>query len=94
LTHVAAKISPRHDATPDEFVKWLCFANAGMLDSGNLYCIEHAVRNLPSEAPVVEIGSFCGLSTNVIARVLSLRGARNVLITPTFSSLDGGRRRR
>ena len=50
----------------DEYVEWLCFANAGMLDRGNLYCFDYAIRNLPSSAPLIEIGSFCGLSTNLI----------------------------
>ena len=50
----------------DEYVKWLCFANAGMLDRGNLYLISHAISNLPSDAPILEIGSFCGLSSNLL----------------------------
>lgn len=60
---------------------WLCFANAGMLERGNLYCIDHAIRNLPSEAPVLEIGSFCGLSTNLISYYKEKHGVRNRLIT-------------
>src|SRR5262245_28880189 len=77
IRHLGAKFSGRRDATPDEYVRWLCFANAGMLDPGNLYCIEHAIKNLPSGAPVVEIGSFCGLSTNLIAHLLALQAVRN-----------------
>src|SRR5688572_31321356 len=53
--------------TPFEFVDWLRFANAGMLDTGNLYCYEYAIKNLPSDNPIIEVGSFCGLSTNLIA---------------------------
>ena len=65
----------------DEYVKWLCFANAGMLDRGNLYCFDLAIRNLPSDAPMVEIGSFCGLSTNLIAHYKYKHGKTNTLIT-------------
>lgn len=50
----------------DEYVRWLSFANAGMLDRGNLYCFDYAIRHLPSMAPIVEVGSFCGLSTNLL----------------------------
>lgn len=50
----------------DDFIRWLRFANAGMLNSGNIYCMEYAVKNIPPGHPVLEIGSFCGLSTNVI----------------------------
>ena len=65
----------------DEYVKWLCFANAGMFHRGNLYCFDYAIRNLPSEAPIVEIGSFCGLSTNLLSYYKQRHGVPNPLIT-------------
>ena len=40
----------------EEYIDWLCFANAGMLSRGNLYCFDYAMRHLPTEDPVVEIG--------------------------------------
>jgi hypothetical protein len=55
-------------------MSWMGFINPGMLLPSNLalfgYCIEH----LPSEAPIVEIGSFAGLSVNHL--ILLLRRAR------------------
>jgi len=65
----------------DEFITWLCYANAGMLERGNLYLIDYAISHLPSTAPILEIGSFCGLSTNVIARFKRKHGVSNPLIT-------------
>jgi hypothetical protein len=65
----------------DDYVKWLCFANAGMLDKGNLYLIEQAMKQLPSAAPILEIGSFCGLSTNVLTHYKRKYGAKNRLVT-------------
>jgi methyltransferase family protein len=65
----------------DEYVAWVCFANAGMLDRGNLYCFDYAIRNLPSDAPILEIGSFCGLSTNLLTYYKLKHGARNPLFT-------------
>lgn len=50
----------------DAYIEWLCFANSGMLVRGNLYCFDYALRNLPRDTAIVEIGSFCGLSTNVL----------------------------
>src|ERR1043166_5784813 len=50
----------------DESVNLIISANAGMLSRGNLYCFDYAIKNLPSEAPMVEIGSFAGLSTNLL----------------------------
>jgi hypothetical protein len=64
----------------DEFVNWLSFANAGMLVRGNLYCIDYAIRELPNSAPMIEIGSFCGLSTNLISYYKVRHGAKNALL--------------
>jgi hypothetical protein len=65
----------------DEYVTWLCYANAGMLERGNLYLIDYAIGRLPSAAPILEIGTFCGLSTNVITHFKRKHGVRNPLIT-------------
>ena len=65
----------------DTYIQWLMFANAGMLHGGNVYCFDYAIRNLPSAAPMVEIGSFCGLSTNAITYFKRRHGATNRLVT-------------
>ncbi len=77
----------------DEFTEWVCYANAGMLSRGNLYCFNHAVANLPTDDPVVEIGSFAGLSTNLLAHYLRKHGRCNRLITCDkwmFEGADAG----
>jgi hypothetical protein len=61
----------------DEYISWLRFANAGMLDAGNVWCLDHAVHNMPEALPIVEIGSFCGLSTNVIIHFCLRHGRTN-----------------
>ncbi|MBK1439839.1 class I SAM-dependent methyltransferase [Parapedobacter sp. ISTM3] len=68
-------------ASPDSFINWLRFANPGMLNEGNIYCIEYATENLPSDNPIIEIGSFCGLSTNAISHYLRKANRANRLIT-------------
>ncbi|MGC1658915.1 MAG: class I SAM-dependent methyltransferase [Candidatus Acidiferrales bacterium] len=76
----------------DEYLLWLSYANPGMLERGNPYLIDYAIGHLPSAAPILEIGSFCGLSTNVIAHLKRRRGARNALITCDkwqFENVDG-----
>ena len=65
----------------DPFTQWLTAANAGMMDPGNLHCFHHAVGQLPSLAPIVEIGAFCGLSTNLISHMKRVHGVRNPLIS-------------
>jgi hypothetical protein len=65
----------------NDYINWLSFANAGMLNRGNLYCLEYAVKNLPSSSPIIEIGSFCGLSTNLITYYKEKHNIKNRLIT-------------
>ncbi len=65
----------------DEYINWLTFANAGMLSKGNIYSMRFAIDSLPSESPVLEIGSFCGLSTNVMSYLLSIQGKKNKIIS-------------
>jgi hypothetical protein len=54
--------------------------NTGMLHRGNLYCFRYALERLPSSAPIVEIGSFCGLSTNIITYYKEVLSSKNKLI--------------
>ena len=61
----------------DDYIAYLGFANAGMLNRGNLLCFDYAIRNLPSQNPIVEIGSFCGLSTNLLAYFKRRHGVTN-----------------
>ena len=61
----------------DDFLRWLQFANAGMLEPGNIYSIKYAIERLPTNDPIIEIGSFCGLSTNVICYFLKTSKKEN-----------------
>lgn len=73
--------SPQVAENYDEYIKWLSFANPGMLASGNRYSMEYAVSRLPSASPILEIGSFCGLSTNTLTYYKRKHGKNNRLIT-------------
>lgn len=73
----------------DELLKWLTFANAGMLHPGQLHLLDLAVRLLPGDEPVVEIGSFCGLSTNVISHLLAKHGRENPFFAVDPLVFDG-----
>ncbi len=65
----------------DEFVMWVYYANAGMLNPGNLHCFDYAIGRLSGESAIVEIGSFCGLSTNLLGYYKRRHGKSNRLIT-------------
>lgn len=76
----------------DEAVNWLCFANAGMLERGNLYCFDYAIRNLPEGgAPILEIGSFCGLSTNLLVHYKNMHKVKNPIINCDKWEFEGAR---
>src|SRR5471030_609536 len=71
-------------------VPWLRLVNAGMLDTGNVVCFEHAIKNLPTDHPILEIGSFCGLSGNVLTFLKRKYGKTNRLITSDKFTPEGG----
>ncbi|MBC7900783.1 MAG: class I SAM-dependent methyltransferase [Saprospiraceae bacterium] len=64
----------------DEYTSLLCGINAGWLERGNLYSLNYAIEHLPSGSPIIEIGSFCGLSTNLIGYYKEKHGVTNKLI--------------
>ena len=74
-----------------EYVSWLTFANAGMLEPGNVNCMDYAIQNLPSEAPIVEIGSFCGLSTNLLTYLKEKYARKSPLITCDKWEFEGAK---
>jgi hypothetical protein len=80
LARVANVVDPPIDIS-DHFTDHLHSAIAGMLHRGNLHCFEWAVRNRPSDAPLLEIGSFCGLSTNALVHYLRRLGSPQPFFT-------------
>lgn len=77
----------------DEFFKWLTFANVGWLNPGNAYCMDYAISRISTDSPVIEIGSFSGLSTNAISYLLRKHSKSNTFITSDpwiFAGLDEG----
>jgi hypothetical protein len=63
----------------DGYTSWLGYANAGMLNKGNLLCFDYALKNLPSKHPMIEIGIFAGLSTNLLTYFKQKHSAANTL---------------
>lgn len=74
------------------YLSWLTFANAGMLARGNVWSMDYALSHLPSQAPMLEIGSFCGLSTNVIGYLKQRHGLTNKLYTCDRWQFEGSER--
>jgi hypothetical protein len=80
-TRFAPAVETTDVAVQDEFIQWLTFANAGMLNRGNPHCMEYAISRLPTDDPIVEIGTFAGLSANVMTYFLRKHDRPNRLIT-------------
>lgn len=72
-----------------EYLLWLSFAVPGMLHRGNVDAMAHALRNLPGDAPILEIGSFCGLSTCVLSHLCRKHGVANRLFTCDRWTFEG-----
>ena len=64
----------------DTFIEWLLFTNAGMQHRCNVNLFDFAIRIAPG-APMLEIGSFCGLSTNIIQYLKRKHGRGEPLFT-------------
>ena len=71
-TYLSAEIDPR--PIDDSYLHWIMPTIGGWLHSGNLVCFNHALQHLPAGSAILEIGSFCGLSTTVIAHLRAQAG--------------------
>jgi len=58
---------PRLPSAWSDYLVWLSFAVPGMLNRGNVDSMAHALQHMPREGAMLEIGSFCGLSTCVLS---------------------------
>ena len=71
---------PGYKDVSDDNTNLLSMAIPGFLHPGNLYCFDYAIKNIPSSAPIIEIGSFSGLSTNILNYYLKLYDKKNKII--------------
>src|SRR5882762_5170525 len=83
LHKLASSLEPpkKYVLLEDEYIRWLKMFNSGMQDPGNLYLFDYVIRNLPSETPILEIGSASGLSANIITYLKGKYGKSNRLIS-------------
>ena len=52
----------------------------GMLHEGNIYLMDYAIKNMPNDGVVFEIGSYAGLSTNVMLHLLNTHNKEHLFI--------------
>lgn len=63
----------------DAGIEWMAWSVPGMFDMQDIYALDAAVQRLPSEKPMVEIGSFCGRSTCFLTHLLKRHSKPNAL---------------
>jgi len=70
---------PPKQIEADLFIKRLrcSVVGDGMLPDGNIYLMDFAIRNMPQNGIVFEIGSYGGLSTNLMLHLLSKYNRQN-----------------
>jgi hypothetical protein len=50
-----------------DVIAYLRNSITGWLDSNDVIALEYGIRHIKTQFPAIEIGSFCGLSTNIIS---------------------------
>jgi hypothetical protein len=80
------------DLAADEYVQHLQFVVGGFLDAGNVRAIDCALHRMPATGAVVEIGTFLGLSTNILAYALHKYGRTRPFFTCDPWCFAGGDR--
>ncbi len=74
-------------------VRWIEAVNGGLMHPGNYYLFDYAIKNIDSNYPIMEIGSFCGLSSNILLYLLKRHHKRNLLIAcDPWEALGGWKR--
>ena len=77
------------DSAWTKYLNWLTFAVPGMLNRGNVDAIAFALQHLPNDAPLLEIGSFCGLSTCIVSYFKEKYALPNPFYTCDVWSFEG-----
>lgn len=89
ISAASAATHPPLDSAFSEYLGWIEYAVAGMMARGNIDAMSFALRNLPNHAPMLEIGSFCGRSTVVLAHLKEKHGIPNHLFTCDRWNFEG-----
>ncbi len=79
VASVSTLLKNKESVQSDEYIRWLCQITGGFLTAGNgnIVAFDHAVRHMPNDGAIIEIGSFLGLSTNIIIYLTAKHGRKN-----------------
>ena len=74
---LAAADNAGHGYAYTDYLRWMCSSVPGWLEPGNVAAMEYALPRLPDQSPMVEIGTFGGLSTCVLEYLRQKHGVKN-----------------
>ena len=79
LNKLLSIIKLKKQANSDNFIKRIrtLLIGEGMLHDGNIPLMEFAIQNMPAQGSVLEIGSYGGLSTNLIIYLMQKHKRNN-----------------
>lgn len=81
LQHVGQRLAhpdnPARSYVPSDYLRWMTSSVAGWLNPGNVPAMEYALQHLPDGSAMVEIGTYCGLSTCVLGYFREKYGVKN-----------------
>ena len=77
------KIFKAQRKQPDDFIRRIrsLVIGEGMLKEGNISLMDYAIKNMPLEGTVLEVGSYGGLSTNLIIHLMGKHNKSNSFFT-------------
>jgi len=80
---------PRTKYYEDGYIQYMSYICSGdMLEKGNIYVWNYVISHLKSGSPILEIGAFSGLSTNIITYFLDKHGKSNDLYAVDYWKLQ------
>lgn len=81
-------LTPQTHYHEDGYVQYMSYVCSGdMLEKGNIHVWDYVIKNLESKSPILEIGAFAGLSTNIMTYFLLKHGKDNQLYTVDYWKL-------
>ncbi len=79
---------PKTHLYEDGYIQYMSYICSGdMLEKGNIYAWDYVIKHLKTDSPILEIGAFAGLSTNILTYLVDKLGKNNNIYTVDYWQL-------
>lgn len=82
---------PTRLSPDDEMLMWMRYVIPGWLRPSNIELFMYCIENLPSGNPIIEIGSFAGMSLNHLIYFLRCEDRKNLVYSVDGWTFEGSR---